>query len=436
MSTKRSPEDFRVTELLTDGYIRRQGPFRVYKVTKRKLTSLEASGALAQLAGVPAAEVALAGLKDRQGITVQFMSVRGGRIANLREEGLTIEPVGFAREPLESTHSLGNSFRIRLRDLDARQQACLEEGLETVRRIGLPNYFDEQRFGNLQHGQGWIAIGLMRGQTEAALKRLLCARSERDDPRHQRGKEALDKAWGDWRACREIAGRMAVHHSVFEHLREHPVDFAGAFGRVSRRVRLIHLYAFQSHLWNRSVARLIADTAGSSGACVARSIEGDLVFPRGELVLPEELANSFPLPGERLQGVPKGKAYALLERALFDHGLRAKDLQITDIPGFRLKPEDRPLFIRPKRMRMRQPEQRGNAPAGRSAVLSFDLPRGAYATMVVKRLFARPVQGRVILDRAPRPDVGRRDPRERPHSGPDRRGPRPDERRGRGPARR
>src|SRR5262249_11819962 len=107
---KHKPADFVVRESVRDDYIRPRGSFRVYRVTKRKRTSLEAAGELARRAGVPAADVGIAGLKDRQGVTTQFMSVPGGRIVRMRTPDLSIEPVGFADEVLESRHSLGNDF--------------------------------------------------------------------------------------------------------------------------------------------------------------------------------------------------------------------------------------------------------------------------------------------------------------------------------------
>ena len=74
MKLKSKPGDFVVREILRDGYLRPRGRFRVYRVTKRKSTSLEAAAFLARHAGVDAGEIGLAGLKDRQGITTQFMS--------------------------------------------------------------------------------------------------------------------------------------------------------------------------------------------------------------------------------------------------------------------------------------------------------------------------------------------------------------------------
>ena len=48
--------------------------------------------------------------------------------------------------------------------------------------------------------------------------------------------------------------------TVFEHLRDQPEDFLGALERgVATRERTIHLFAWQSHLWNRAAVRLVKE---------------------------------------------------------------------------------------------------------------------------------------------------------------------------------
>ena len=155
MRLKQRPADFKVTELLRDGLLVPRAEHRVYRVTKRKLTSLEAAQELAAELDLPAAgEISMAGLKDRQGVTIQYMSVPKGKPLKLRREGLTVEDVGCIDHPLDSEDSEGNSFEIVVRDLGPPELDRARRSLDPVREHGLPNYFDEQRFGNLRHGQG------------------------------------------------------------------------------------------------------------------------------------------------------------------------------------------------------------------------------------------------------------------------------------------
>ena len=388
MKLKQRPGDFRVRELLTDGVVGPSGEHRIYRVTKSKLTSREAAKILADEAGAKAGDVAMAGLKDRQGVTVQFMSLPRGREVRLRDQELLIESVGFADEPLASSHSLGNAFELTVRALERSDLATLRTNLPFLREFGVPNFFDEQRFGNLRHGQGWIARRLMLGETSEALRDLLAASSQFDDERARIFKRNLREQWGDWRACRSLAGKFGEHHSVFDHLLAKPDDTGGAFYRVASRLRLIHLYAWQSHIWNRAVTAAVRRSVPVEQRHVVESPEGPLVCP-GAVPGPE-LADmrSFRLPGPRFEDVTDPLQRELLTEALAQADLSPDEWDIQGVPGFQLKGEDRELFIVPRHLRVRPAEpDRLNRGQG-SVKLRFELPRGSYATLVVKRLLA------------------------------------------------
>ncbi len=393
MKLKQKPSDFRVTELLKDDYLTETGKHHVYKVTKRKLTSMEAAAALADLANVKVSDVSMAGLKDRQGVTVQFMSFPGGKKVSLDTAELKIEAVGCAKESLSSANSYGNGFEVRLRDLTPVESRRLIAHKQVVARLGVPNYFDEQRFGNLKHSQGWVAKELMLGNHETALRNLLCAESQHDNGRHGAFKEALRNNWGNWSECRDIAGRFGEHHSVFDFLGKDPANFAGAFFHVSSRLRLIHLYAFQSHIWNRAVAAYFAKLCGNNGARVAYTLEGPQVFPDGRLDVDITFAGCFRLPGEGLEDVEHVEQRRLLAEALADEGLVPAQFKISGVSGFQLKGEDRRLFIRPRHLKISEKKMTGED--GDTCDMSFELPRGAYATLVIRGLLARFAKGSV-----------------------------------------
>ncbi|MCA8981937.1 MAG: tRNA pseudouridine(13) synthase TruD, partial [Planctomycetes bacterium] len=389
MKLKTRPNDFRVDEILADGYLQPNGEHTVFHVTKKKLTSLQAAEVLARELGLEPADVSMAGLKDRQGVTTQYMSVPGKKSLKFNDPDLKFERIGYANEPYASEHSLGNAFRIRLRDLDSRDLGRLRENLESVKRDGAPNYFDDQRFGNLRHGQGWIAKDLMLGRAEQALEAFVAAPSTFDDARTGGFKAALRKHWGDWQECREIAIKFHQHQSLFAHLKRDPQDFTGAFHRLSTRLRLIHLFAWQSHVWNRAVALYLAEMAGEGGACVSNAIEGALVFPHR---LADDV-REIPLPGERLDNIEDPAVRSLFERVLQHEGMTVDQFAIDGVPGFLLKGEPRELFVKPEELELEMPDDVDSRRGRAVADLAFRLPRGAYATLVIRALLAQPVRG-------------------------------------------
>ena len=390
MKLKQRPTDFRVDEILDTNYLQKRGGHRVYRVTKRRHTSIEAARALSELAGVATGEVKMAGLKDRQGVTQQYMSVKKGRPVQLNDPELGIESVGFAEHSLSSTDSVGNAFQIVVRDLGDRELNRLRASLHAVRDHGLPNYFDEQRFGNLRHGQGWIARDLSMGRMELGLKRLLTAISDFESNSNRNFKSAIYRNWGNWKTCRDIAGRFGQHHSVFEHLRRNEDDFAGAFRYIASKIRLIHLYAWQSHLWNRALALQVDKSVQPGRRFTLRTKEGKQIFPMEALPLDPAWQGCLPLPGAQLDGVELDDQRALFETVLREEGLQSQKLQIQGVPGFALKSEPREALVFPQELRVR-PAEPDPANRGKKLVrISFQLPRGSYATLVVRRLVGPP----------------------------------------------
>ncbi len=386
MRLKQRPGDFHVRELLNDNYLTEKGDYAVYRITKKKMTTPEAIKALATETGLETGDIKFAGLKDRQAVTTQYMSVpRKHNQVTLNEGDLRIEHAGYAESELTSDHSRGNGFEITVRALWREDVRVLRNNLDGVREHGLINYFDDQRFGNLRHDQGWVARELMLGNMEEGLKRMLFWPSPFDSARYERYKGDIGRNWGNWSKCAGISRGFGEHFSIFDHLEKNPEDFAGAFYFAPSRIRLIHLYAYQSHIWNRAAALLIRDACAKEERTVLSSDEGAL--PTFEGAPPADLVMraGLRLPGSRLEDCGDDKA--VFERVLAAEGLTAEQFHIEGVSGFALKGEDRPLVVVPGHLRVR-PAEEDRLNRGCSLVkLRFELPRGSYATLVVKRIF-------------------------------------------------
>jgi tRNA pseudouridine13 synthase len=106
---------------------------------------------LAAFAGIPVRDVGYAGMKDRHAVTRQWFSVRRPRGApaewtGLRIDGLTVLRVSRNRRKLRRGAHRGNRFHIVLRNTEPLSG---DPGarLADLARLGVPNYFAEQRFG-------------------------------------------------------------------------------------------------------------------------------------------------------------------------------------------------------------------------------------------------------------------------------------------------
>lgn len=148
---KSEPEDFRVEEVLgfqPDG----QGEHLMLYLEKRNMNTLELVKRLSHQLSIPAKDIAYSGLKDRQAVTRQWLSIGSSRkldLMSLAERidipGVRLLDAALHGQKLKRGTHRANRFEIVLRELEACQH--LEERVNKVQRNGVPNYFGEQRFG-------------------------------------------------------------------------------------------------------------------------------------------------------------------------------------------------------------------------------------------------------------------------------------------------
>ncbi|MCA1827442.1 MAG: tRNA pseudouridine(13) synthase TruD [Myxococcales bacterium] len=388
MKIKQRPEDFVVRE----GYRFEddpEGAVWVYRMDKQKVSTLQALERLSKEFAVRRRDLSVCGLKDKQGRTEQLVGVRGGALgpSDVVQSGdLRLKLIGRAAQPLTSANITANRFEVTVRDLSPEEAGRVSESVAEVARVGVVNYFDSQRFGFLKHGQGFIARHLVRGDWEGALRAFLATPSELDKSDDAKVKAFWRDHWGEWQlhAPQDAGKRYAP---VLRRLREDPRDFKGAFLHIDRRLRAMALFELQSYVWNEGVKRYLGMRVPSPELVGLRYQAGSLIFPRA---LPRQLRDelwtkTFPLlapdsafDDEQIRSSALG--------ALKSQGLSPSDLRVPETPQLFFKHEERPLFVVPGKLRVNEP-RRDELNRGRLKVnLSFTLPPGAYATLVVRRV--------------------------------------------------
>lgn len=173
---KTVPNDFQVREELPfepAGH----GEHLFLRIEKTGQNTAWLARQIGKIAGVPSVDVSYAGLKDRQGVTEQSVSVRIPGLPPENEleewqqklsgiEGVKLLSAVRHDRKLRTGALDGNHFVIRLRDFEGNREE-LESRLEQVKAHGAPNYFGEQRFGNDGHNL-IIARKLFSGEIKLA----------------------------------------------------------------------------------------------------------------------------------------------------------------------------------------------------------------------------------------------------------------------------
>lgn len=385
MKLKQTPDDFRVEEL-TDAKPDGDGPFAFYRLHKVGWTTPDALQAIARRWDLHFNQFGYGGLKDRHADTTQYLTILHGPQRDLSHQRIELTYLGRRYEPYNSRDITANRFGVVVRALSEADETHLQRMSDEVAGCGVPNYFDDQRFGSVTADGRFVAKELVHGRFEEALKLALMSEYEFDKADQKEEKRILRSHWGDWPACK---AKLPKGHarSLVTYLCDHPTGFKGAVARLRPELQGLYLSAYQSDLWNRMLTKWLTATFPADALGVIHQHRGPLPVP---VRLTTEFADRWnklllPLPSPRLKPDPAADWLPHLEAVLGEEGLTLKQLKV---PGL-----DKPFFSKGERVACLRPTGMTAEPGAdelnrgkRKVALRFDLPRGAYATMVVKRL--------------------------------------------------
>lgn len=154
-SFKKSPQDFIVTELL-DFTLAEQGDFFYILFEKTDQNTMDIISYLGTELKLPRKAFGIAGLKDKNAVTRQRLSIHRNDIADQDKLLTTLANKVKILETHRHTHPLTigknswNNFSITLRahkKVDGKIKKHIKENLAAIGQTGFPNCFGTQRFG-------------------------------------------------------------------------------------------------------------------------------------------------------------------------------------------------------------------------------------------------------------------------------------------------
>lgn len=319
---KVKPEDFVVEEL--PAYEPSGDGSHVWMwIEKRGLSTIDMLRDMGDQLGRHQKSFGIAGLKDAKSVSRQWVSMDLGderECDDLESDYYRVLKVSRHNNKLRLGHLRGNRFQIILRGTKEGDLEIAQLNLAELERVGVPNYFGEQRFGkrgaNLAKG-----LEILAGDTMASARRM------------------------------------------------------------PRRVFGLVMSAVQSEVFNRVIAaRLdrigtvlpgdLATQHHNGATFVVENLDEDQA--RADAM---ELSPSGPMPGPDMM-VPSGEPLEIELQALRELGLSGEEF--NDLPFGMASGERKPL---------RMPiHDAGARMVDNGLEVSFNLPKGGYATSVLREL--------------------------------------------------
>ncbi len=126
------------------------GEHLILKIRKKDLTTWQMLKVFCDTTGIKIRDFGYAGLKDRDGLTIQYISMPKKaeyKLLNFSHPKIKILEKTYHTNKIKTGHLKGNLFFIRLKKVNKTDAKKLKEILKTVGLDGFPNYFGYQRFG-------------------------------------------------------------------------------------------------------------------------------------------------------------------------------------------------------------------------------------------------------------------------------------------------
>ena len=299
-------------------------PHIVCRVTLRGWDTNDFARTLSNRLGVSRERIDWAGTKDKYAVSTQLLSIQGrgldpGELPSIADS--EIEVLGRSGRGLYFGDLAGNAFEVRVSDLEAPENAlgiteelrALGAGVDDWNSktsndenaddpdatdmgdgpvpIGVPNYFGQQRFGSRRPVTHAVGLAICRRDWEQAVMAYVGNPRESEPEATQAARRfaegtrewavAAEKFPGGLRYERAICGRLAERESTngaesdsegSSNGEIDAEDFRAALDVLPQNLQQLFVNAAQSYLFNRMVSERL-----DRGLPLARAVPGDIV---------------------------------------------------------------------------------------------------------------------------------------------------------------
>ncbi|MBS3176159.1 tRNA pseudouridine(13) synthase TruD [Candidatus Woesearchaeota archaeon] len=386
MKLRQLPEDFKVEEISNLEIKKEKSNFKIYLLEKKSAETFALLDHLAKTNKIPRREFCIAGLKDKHAITKQYVCVPATydlRIVEGNNFKLTF--LGYTDKKMHLGDLWGNKFQIIIRALRKGELDGVKQKASDLEQIGVPNYFDSQRFGSVVQGT-FIAKALMQRKYEQAVKIYLTECSRHELQSIKQDKRLMVERWDKLTTLPIKSPRFRTIIDEYKKTK----SWLAAYQKIPANLRELYVSAYQSYLWNECVKELLKRFVDRKKLYIIPYSIGSLLFYK-KITLQEleKIPKTFKTISEL--GNYNEIEKEIISRVLQGEGISLQDFAIKEETGNFFVAHERSVIVKPSHFFCSDPlvdeiNDRGKKNFFKF-IVSFALPKGSYATIVTKRLF-------------------------------------------------
>ncbi len=359
------PEDFEVSELISEKSkksINEQNGYAVYKLKKRKIDTNHALSGLFRQKGIRLKSL---GLKDASAVTEQFVCSgnKGKPIENFSSDKYSLEHLGFVKKPLSKKDMIGNHFKLKISDCQNKLESFTEYDK-------ILNFYGYQRFGSKRPATHLIGKAILQQDFEKTVDLILSFTSSYDSKENTEIRQKLSDKANYRQYFDQVPLQMDIERIVLKEMIEHG-DPVRAIRAIPVSLRRFYVQAYQSFIFNQSLSAAFLD-----GENLFEAQTGDVCFDHNGII------------GKYVKGMDQNLAlpfvgYSYYKKTRFDFQI-SKILQQEE-----LSPKD--FFIKEMQEAsseggFRQAAIQCSDYSAHDDVVEFSLSRGSFATILLREI--------------------------------------------------
>ena len=359
------PEDFQVSELISDKSkksISDENGYAVYKLKKKKIDTNHALSGIFRKKGIRLKSL---GLKDASAVTEQFVCAgnKGRAIENFSSDKYSLEHLGFVKKPLSKKDMIGNHFKLKISDC----QNNLESFTEYDKIL---NFYGYQRFGSQRPVTHLIGKALLQQDFDKTIDLILSFTSPYDSEENTEIRQKLSDKANYRQYFDKVPTQMDIERIVLKEMIEHGEPIR-AIRAIPVSLRRFYVQAYQSFIFNQSLSAAFLD-----GENLFEAQSGDVCFDYHGII------------GKYVKGMDQNLAmpfvgYSYYKKTRFDFQI-SKILEQEEVT-----PKD--FFI--KEMQevsseggFRQAAIHCSDYSAHDNIVEFSLSRGSFATILLREI--------------------------------------------------
>jgi tRNA pseudouridine13 synthase len=389
-------EDFYVEEI-PETYPSGEGPNTWLWIEKNSRTTLDVVLDIARELKINRKQMGFAGMKDKKAVTRQWICISNKtpeELQGLEEKLHNVKIINITpnQKKLRMGQLVGNKFRLMVRGVDDPESATQEaqEILNQLKERGVPNYYGYQRFGKDRPNTHLVGKALIKGGVKDAVDRYI-GHPYDTEPKHiQEARRFYDEGELEESLESMPSGmryeKMMLRALIKEMKKKGELtekSYILALRSIPKPLSRMFVHAYQSYLFNRAVSE-------RSKLGIDQYVKGDILIDNEEHLIhefsEEEIDNqikkfeahpSSPLYGSKVP-LAGGKLGEMEQKVLDEENLKLEDFTV---------PQMSKLGSHGIRRAMRFKIWDVSAEATEEGVLlSFSIPKGCYATAVLREV--------------------------------------------------